>query len=53
MSTVTIHNPNTGKTEVLGQEEFNRYMSMTNGDVMNWIVPKPEALQETNAKTNQ
>jgi len=43
VSTVTIHNPNTGKTETLGQEEFNRYMTMTNGHVMNWIVPKPES----------
>ena len=48
MNTVTIHNPNTGKTETIGQEAFNRYMSMTNGDVMNWIVPKPEALQNPN-----
>lgn len=41
MSTVTIHNPNTDKTEVLDQAEFNKYMSMTNGEVLEWIV-KPD-----------
>jgi len=35
---VTIDNPITGKRETLDQAEFNRYMSQTNGDVLNWIV---------------
>ena len=35
---ITIHNPTTGKLETLGQEEFNRYMTMTNGAVLEWIV---------------
>jgi len=35
---ITIHNPNTDNTETLGQEEFNRYMTMTNGEVLNWIL---------------
>jgi len=38
MIQITIHNPNTDKIETLGQEEFNRYMTMTNGEVVNWIV---------------
>ena len=38
MIRITIRNPNTGTTETIGQEEFNRYMSMTNGEVLNWIV---------------
>ena len=37
-NTVTIDNPNTGERETLNQEEFNKYMSMTNGEVLNWIV---------------
>lgn len=37
-NTVIIDNPNTGKRETLNQQEFNKYMSMTNGEVLNWIV---------------
>ena len=36
--TVTIKNPNTGKTESISQDYFNRYMSMTNGEVLQWII---------------
>ena len=36
--TVTIDNPNTGEKETLNQEQFNKYMAMTNGAVLNWIV---------------
>jgi len=36
--TVTIRNPNTGKTETISQDSFNRYMSMTNGEVLKWII---------------
>ena len=36
--TVTIKNPNTGKTEFISQDSFNRYMSMTNGKVLQWII---------------
>jgi hypothetical protein len=36
--TVTIDNPNTGQKETLNQEQFNKYMAMTNGAVLNWIV---------------
>jgi len=36
--TVTIRNPNTGKTETVSQDSFNRYMSMTNGEVLKWII---------------
>ncbi len=42
MNTVTIHNPNTGKTETIGQAEFNKYMSMTNGAVLEWIVDEKD-----------
>lgn len=38
MITVKIKNPETGEIKTLNQKEFNRYMSMTNGDVLNWIV---------------
>ena len=38
MKEITIHNPTTGKLETLGQKEFNRYMTMTNGAVLEWIV---------------
>jgi hypothetical protein len=37
-NTVIINNPNTGKRETLNQQEFNKYMSMTNGEVLSWIV---------------
>ena len=37
-NTVTIRNPNTGKTETISQDSFNRYMSMTNGEVLKWII---------------
>ena len=36
--TVTIRNPNTGKTENITQDSFNQYMSMTNGEVLRWII---------------
>jgi hypothetical protein len=36
--TVIIDNPNTGQKETLNQEQFNKYMAMTNGAVLNWIV---------------
>ena len=36
--TVTIGNPNTGKSETITQDSFNRYMSMTNGEVLRWII---------------
>ena len=36
--TVTIRNPNTGKKDTLNQDSFNRYMSMTNGEVLKWII---------------
>jgi hypothetical protein len=35
---VTIRNPEAGEVRTAEQEEINKYMSMTNGDVMNWIV---------------
>jgi hypothetical protein len=37
-NSVIINNPNTGKQETLNQQEFNKYMAMTNGEVLNWIV---------------
>jgi hypothetical protein len=37
-NSVIIDNPNTGKQETLNQQEFNKYMAMTNGEVLNWIV---------------
>ena len=37
-NSVIINNPNTGKQETLNQQEFNKYMAMTNGAVLNWIV---------------
>lgn len=36
--TVTIGNPNTGKSETITQDSFNRYMSMANGEVLRWII---------------
>ena len=36
--TVTIKNPNTGRAESISQDSFNRYMSMTNGEVLKWII---------------
>jgi len=36
--TVTIDNPNTRQRHILNQQEFNKYMYMTNGEVLNWIV---------------
>jgi hypothetical protein len=41
-NSVIINNPNTGKQETLNQQEFNKYMAMTNGEVLNWIVEKKE-----------
>ena len=42
MFSVTIKNPETGEIKTLDQKEFNKYMAMTNGDVLNWIVnPAP------------
>jgi hypothetical protein len=37
-NSVIINNPNTGKQETLNQQEFNKYMAMTNGAVLAWIV---------------
>jgi hypothetical protein len=37
-NSVIINNPNTGEQETLNQQEFNKYMAMTNGEVLNWIV---------------
>jgi hypothetical protein len=37
-NSVIINNPNTGKQETLNQQEFNKYMAMTNGAVLDWIV---------------
>jgi hypothetical protein len=38
MDTITIKDPKTGKTETISQDSFNRYMSMTNGEVLKWII---------------
>ena len=35
---VTIHNPISDVVETIDQAELNRYLSMTNGEAMNWIV---------------
>jgi hypothetical protein len=35
---VTIFNPNTQETITLNQQEFNRYMTMTNGEVLEWVL---------------
>ena len=35
---VTITNPNTGKTETISQDSYNRYMIITNGEVLKWII---------------
>ncbi len=45
MAEVTIFNPNTKKFETIGQKEFNKYMSMTNGAVLEWIVEEKVPLQ--------
>lgn len=37
-NTVTIKNSDTGKTESISQDSFNRYMSMTNGEVLQRII---------------
>jgi hypothetical protein len=45
---VTIKNPATGKIETLNQTEFNKYMSMTNGAVLKWIVDSAQIDSEIN-----
>jgi hypothetical protein len=35
---VTIFNPNTQEVLTLNQQEFNRYMTMTNGAVLEWVL---------------
>jgi len=35
---VTIRSPETGEIRQLTQSDFNRYMTMTNGEVIKWIV---------------
>jgi hypothetical protein len=35
---VTILNPNTHETLTLNEQEFNRYMTMTNGAVLEWVL---------------
>lgn len=35
---VTILNPNTNEVLALTQREFNQYMTMTNGAVLEWVV---------------
>ena len=35
---VTIFNPNTNDVLALNQREFNQYMTMTNGAVLEWVV---------------
>ena len=35
---VTIFNPNTNEVLALNQREFNQYMTMTNGYVLEWIL---------------
>jgi len=35
---VTIFNPNTQEVLTLNQQEFNRYMTMTNGAVLGWVL---------------
>lgn len=49
MSKVTINNPYTGKTETIGQEAFNRYMSMTNGEVLKWIIDNEQPGRKANS----
>ena len=46
MNQVTIKNPVTGKIETLNQAEFNKYMSMTNGAVLKWIVDSDQVGSE-------
>jgi hypothetical protein len=35
---VTIFNPNTQEILTLNQQEFYMYMTMTNGDVLEWVL---------------
>ena len=35
---VIILNPNTHEILTLNQQEFNRYMTMTNGAVLEWVL---------------
>ena len=35
---VTIFNPNTNTVLKLNRQEFFRYMTMTNGDVLEWVL---------------
>ena len=35
---VTILNPNTDEILTLNQQEFNRYITMTNGAVLEWVL---------------
>jgi len=35
---VTIFNPNTQEVLTLNQQEFFRYMTMTNGAVLEWVL---------------
>ena len=35
---VTIFNPNTQEVLTLNQQEFFKYMSMTNGAVLEWVL---------------
>ena len=35
---VTIFNPNTKEVLKLNRQEFYRFMTMTNGDVLEWVL---------------
>ena len=35
---VTIFNPNTNEVLALNQREFNQYMTITNGAVLEWVA---------------
>jgi hypothetical protein len=47
LNKITIKNPDTGKVQTISQTEFNKFMSMTNGQVLQWVVPDKQLSQES------
>lgn len=47
MNKITIKNPDTGKVQTISQTEFNQFMSMTNGQVLQWVVSDKQLSQKS------
>jgi hypothetical protein len=47
LNKITIKNPDTGKVQTISQTEFNQFMSMTNGQVLQWVVSDKQLSQKS------